>query len=109
MKKRFSRIAILANLQILLAEALPFLQIYFLQILKAAHSRPLPSLALIKDLLMQMASALHHLHGRGIAHMDVKPDNIYTTEDGRFKLGDFGLATSLWGRKDLDVQEGDAR
>lgn len=56
-----------------------------------------------------MASALQHLHSRGIAHMDVKPDNIYSTEDGQFKLGDFGLATALWGSKTLDVQEGDAR
>ena len=51
---------------------------------------------------MQMASALQHLHSKGIAHMDVKPDNIYSTEDGQFKLGDFGLATSLWGSKNLD-------
>lgn len=27
--------------------------------------------------------------------MDVKPDNIYTTSDGSFKLGDFGCATLL--------------
>ena len=58
---------------------------------------------------MQMAGALQHLHARGIAHMDVKADNIYESEDGTFKLGDFGLATSLWGRKSTAVQEGDAR
>ena len=44
------------------------------------------------EVLLQMASALQHLHSRGIAHMDVKPDNIYSTEDGQFKLGDFGLS-----------------
>lgn len=42
-----------------------------------------------------VCSGLRHIHARGIAHMDVKPDNIYTTEGGGFKLGDFGCATLL--------------
>lgn len=45
--------------------------------------------------LLQMASALQFIHARGMAHLDVKPDNIYTTKDGRYKLGDFGLASSI--------------
>ena len=58
---------------------------------------------------VQMAEALQHLHDRGIAHMDVKPDNIYadTAGSGRFKLGDFGLATARSGKG--FCQEGDAR
>ena len=57
----------------------------------------------------QMAEALQHLHARGIVHMDVKPDNIYTTEQGTFKLGDFGLATCRSCRPDVALEEGDSR
>ena len=56
-----------------------------------------------------MAEALQHLHARGIVHMDVKPDNIYTTVDGAVKLGDFGLATCRSERSNCSLQEGDAR
>ena len=58
---------------------------------------------------VQMAAALQHLHSRRIAHMDVKPDNIYTTPEGVFKLGDFGLATMSDGKSHIPVSEGDCR
>lgn len=58
---------------------------------------------------LQMAEALQHLHARGIVHMDVKPDNIYTTAEGGVKLGDFGLATCRSERANCSLQEGDAR
>jgi calcium/calmodulin-dependent protein kinase I len=48
-------------------------------------------------LLEQIASAVYHLHERGIAHADIKPENILLTApddiDG-IKLVDFGLSTS---------------
>ncbi|KAL0457967.1 UNVERIFIED_CONTAM: Wee1-like protein kinase [Sesamum latifolium] len=43
---------------------------------------------------------------RGIAHLDIKPDNVYV-KDGVYKLGDFGCATRI--DKSLPVEEGDAR
>ena len=55
---------------------------------------------------MQIAKALHFIHERGIAHLDVKPDNIYV-KNGVYKLGDFGCATLL--NKSLPIEEGDAR
>ena len=45
-----------------------------------------------------VACGLTHLHGLGIAHLDVKPDNIffcYCASGRQFKLGDFGQAKRL--------------
>ena len=39
-----------------------------------------------------IASALESCHALGVAHLDVKLDNILCTADGRAKLCDFGLA-----------------
>ena len=57
-----------------------------------------------------MASALSHVHDLGLAHLDVKPDNIYRSLNNPevFKLGDFGLATLRDASKGL-ITEGDAR
>lgn len=44
------------------------------------------------QLLEQMANALDHLHGRGLVHLDVKPQNLIITPERTVKLIDFGLA-----------------
>ncbi|KAK1292931.1 Wee1-like protein kinase [Acorus calamus] len=58
------------------------------------------------DTMYQIAKALQFMHERGIAHLDVKPDNIYV-KNGVYKLGDFGCATLL--DRSLPIEEGDAR
>ena len=44
-------------------------------------------------LIQQIADALSYLHGRGIIHLDLKPENIMITVDSQVKLLDFGFAT----------------
>ena len=60
---------------------------------------------------LQIATALQHLHQHGMAHLDVKPDNIYTeSHSASVKLGDFGLATPLNHHNlSLEFSEGDSR
>ena len=41
---------------------------------------------------LNLCSALNGCHQRNIIHRDIKPENILVAEDGRFKLGDFGIA-----------------
>src|SRR5882757_7048213 len=40
---------------------------------------------------------LRFIHEAGIIHLDLKPANIFLTREGRFKIGDFGMA-SVWPR-----------
>jgi len=40
----------------------------------------------------QVLSILHAAHGRGVVHRDVKPENIYLTNERRVVLLDFGIA-----------------
>jgi serine/threonine protein kinase len=51
----------------------------------------LDSIDSILDVFRKIASAVHYLHEMGIAHGDLKLDNILMDEDGNPKLADFGF------------------
>lgn len=42
-----------------------------------------------------ICKALILCHSKGIIHRDIKPDNIFYSRDGNYKLGDFGISKSL--------------
>jgi eukaryotic-like serine/threonine-protein kinase len=44
------------------------------------------------QIILAVAEALQHAHGRGLIHRDIKPENIILTKDGNVKLADLGLA-----------------
>ncbi len=39
-----------------------------------------------------VAGALEHAHDNGVLHLDIKPENVLVTRDGRVKVTDFGIA-----------------
>ncbi|PWN18129.1 kinase-like protein, partial [Microstroma glucosiphilum] len=41
--------------------------------------------------LAELSSGLQHIHSHGVLHLDLKPANIFVTEIGSLKIGDFGL------------------
>ena len=49
--------------------------------------------------LLQLASALAHVHALGIAHLDVKPANVLLAADGSIRLADFGVASRVPARR----------
>mmetsp|Transcript_8143 Transcript_8143/g.50419 ORF Transcript_8143/g.50419 Transcript_8143/m.50419 type:complete len:357 (+) Transcript_8143:78-1148(+) len=52
--------------------------------------------------LRDAVCGLQFLHACGVIHMDVKPENLMLTEDGRVKVGDLGLGKVVFDGETID-------
>lgn len=49
----------------------------------------------ILDWFVQICLALQYIHESNVLHRDIKPQNVFLTEDGYINLGDFGCSKIL--------------
>ena len=68
----------------------------------------------VSKLLREVLLALELVHQQGMVHLDIKPENIFVSKNGLYKLGDFGMANAFTesGRKSSatpEIEEGDSR
>jgi serine/threonine protein kinase len=49
--------------------------------------------ARVWKILAEISAGVSHIHQEGVLHLDLKPANIFITDRGGLKIGDFGLAT----------------
>ena len=62
----------------------------------------------IWNMIVDLCHGLKHLHDSQLAHMDIKPANLFLGRDGRYKIGDFGLVVEL--TRDLgNAMDGDSK
>jgi eukaryotic-like serine/threonine-protein kinase len=51
--------------------------------------------ATVLDYTCQIANAVEHAHKQGVIHRDLRPANVFVTEKGVVKVGDFGTSRFL--------------
>jgi len=56
------------------------------------------------NVALSVARGLLHAHSKGIIHRDIKPANILL-QNGSIRLGDFGLARTLFNDASIDVEK----
>jgi uncharacterized RDD family membrane protein YckC len=66
---------------------------------------PLPTTVAV-DYLLDMLDGLEAAHSAGIIHRDLKPSNVFIDEQGRARIGDFGISKSLDGGAGLTATGG---
>jgi tetratricopeptide (TPR) repeat protein len=65
---------------------------------------PLPPERVL-DIAIQLLDGISAVHRRGIVHGNIKPSNVFVTDEGHVKLLELGLMSAWWeteGRPDVD-------
>jgi serine/threonine protein kinase len=57
----------------------------------------------LMSVLRQVGKGLHRMHSLNLVHLDIKPENIYVTAEGMYKIGDLGLVTRADSRDPVEV------
>ena len=57
----------------------------------------------LRSALAQLAEGIHHLHGAGKWHLDLKPSNVLVTGEGRVVILDFGISGQVHEGRDATV------
>ncbi|XP_066996105.2 membrane-associated tyrosine- and threonine-specific cdc2-inhibitory kinase [Anabrus simplex] len=61
------------------------------------------------NVMLDLTLGIKHLHSQEFIHLDIKPENILVTDEGVFKLGDFGLIHQINNNGVNDAEDGDSR
>ena len=69
---------------------------------QVVRDQKLGGMEIIK-LVYKVLSGLHHLHGQGIIHRDLKTSNIMIGADGEPRIVDFGLGKSMFQNAKIDL------
>ncbi|MEM1347401.1 MAG: protein kinase, partial [Myxococcota bacterium] len=72
---------------------------------RAQRCWPSPRGAELLGWMAQLCRTLAYVHGEGVVHCDIKPENIVLTEDGDAVLVDFGIAEHFGARVAPEVLE----
>ena len=67
-----------------------------------AKDHPLP-VAEAVDAILQVIGGLAAAQAKGLLHRDIKPSNCFVTDDGKVKIGDFGLSISTLARAETHL------
>ena len=71
-----------------------YIKMELLKPLAATLAMPVDEKQVIK-IGMDICNALILCKEKGIIHRDIKPQNLFVSDDGTYKLGDFGIAKSI--------------
>ncbi|XP_047443167.1 obscurin isoform X3 [Mugil cephalus] len=74
------------------------------ELLYSLAARDLYSESHVAELLVQILSAVDHLHSRRIIHLDLKSDNMLVDDCNHLKIVDFGSAQSFTPGQPLNIE-----
>ena len=55
----------------------------------------------IYGFILDICKGLKEIHSKHIIHKDLKPDNLFLTNNGMIKIGDFGISRQLYNSRDF--------